>query len=116
MIATTNGLVLAKKQILLTSVFEHATGLMFKRRLNDTGLVFLLGKESYCSVTNLFVFQTIDVLWLDKRRVVIKKKTVKPFTPHVAGCRGTAYLIELAKGAAKQVRIGDKIIWKSKDI
>lgn len=100
----------------ITSFVGQAFGLMFRRPLNDEGWVFMFRKQSRWHITNLFVFQTITVLWLDKDWRVLQTRVVKPFTPHVSGAVGTQHVIELPKGAFEHVSVGDQIAVKSKRI
>lgn len=109
------GKVLTSRHRLLRNIFRQAFGLMFRSRLDDEGWVFLLGHASDWPVTNLFVFQSIAVVWLDEARCVLQVRRVAPFRLHVAGASGTRFLIELPPACAQDVSIGDKLSWQPAD-
>ena len=113
-----SGAVIASEQRLLTSRFMHAFGLMFRRRLVDAGWVFLFRKTASWPLTNVFVFQRIDALWLDANKQVLQVRTIAPFALHVPGVAGTHFVIELPAGAARRagVRVGDTVSWEEKGI
>lgn len=98
----------------LYGVLEMSFGLMFRKRLHDTGWVFVCPKTSRWDLTNLFVFQSIDVLWLNKDRRVLKKVCMRPFVLFQKGIANTRYIIELPKESAKNVSVGDHITWDKK--
>ncbi len=108
----TKNATLTKNTKLITGLFRQAFGLMFRKTLNNTGWVFLLPRKSKWHVTNLFVFQTITVLWLDENKKVLQSRLVKPFTPHIAGIKNTCFLLELPASAFSKVAVGDEIAWK----
>ncbi len=103
---------LASRCRVLRRFFAQAFGLMFRKTLQDEGWVFVLPKRGRWDVTNVFVFQTITVLWLDHERTVLKKRLVAPFTPHVFGAKQSSFLIELPACAYESVSVGDVISWK----
>ena len=102
--------VLAKVRVAKTN-FALMKGLMFSAPLQDgEGLLLIREKESILQSTIhlLFVFYSIDVLWLDKRkRIVDKRESLKPFTLFVKPRKAAMYILELSKGASKGVNIGD---------
>ena len=103
------GVVLAENMRLLTRFWEHSTGLMFRKKLENKGYVFEFGKEKIRGLHMLFVFYPIDVLFLDKdKKVVDLKRNLEPFsffTPE----KKAQYVIELPNGASKGTEIGDCI-------
>jgi uncharacterized membrane protein (UPF0127 family) len=85
---------------------------MFKKE-PDYGLVFIFSNEKRFerTLTMMFVFYPIDVLFLDsKKQVVDKKECFMPFTNYTPR-KAAQYVIELPKGAARQTKIGDVISW-----
>ena len=102
--------ILAKAKVAKTA-FSQMLGLMFSAPLQDgEGLLLIREKESILqsSIHLLFVFYSIDVLWLDKQKIVVdKRKNVKPFTLFVKPRKAAMYILELSKGASKGVNIGD---------
>lgn len=83
-------------------------GLMFRKRI-DYALLFSLG-PARCLITNLFVFQTIDLIFLDQeKRVTAIRRAFKPFTPFHRSPRGTTWLLETAPNAAPDLSIGAQL-------
>ena len=85
-------------------------GLMFSRKLKNNQCLVL---NNASSIHMLFVFQSIDVVWLDKNKIIIdKKENVKPFSflikPRIKSC----YVIELPLGKAKLFKLGNKVDFK----
>lgn len=105
------GTVLARNLVYAKNIFKQGTGLMFRRKLQDTAWIFPWKMNLRPDITNLFVFQTIDIAWLNHDGVVIQKKTVRPFELHVRGPKNCASFIELPEGALKKVKRGDSLVW-----
>ena len=85
-------------------------GLMFSNKQSNS-LVFRFSKERKIHLHMLFVFYPIDVLFLDKNKIVVDKKTnFKPFTFYKSE-RKAMYVIEMPNGIIKKTKteIGDKI-------
>lgn len=108
-----SGCVLASKMRVLTRWYQHATGLMFRSRLVNEGWVFVFSRVARWDLTNLFVFQSIDALWLDKDRRVLQVRTIKPFVFRVRGCAGACFVVELPAGAARRAGtvVGHRVEW-----
>jgi uncharacterized membrane protein (UPF0127 family) len=105
--------ILARDVELCGDILEKATGLMFRRKLDDKAMVFVFDKERTIGLHMLFVFQSIDVLWLDKdKRIVELKEDFKPFTAYTPSNKAF-YVVELPSGAIKRSRtkIKDVISW-----
>jgi len=103
--------ILVSRARMIRGLFRQGFGLMFRRRLVDEGWVFLLSRPARVAVTNVFVFQTIDVLWLDASKRVLKKVTLPPFRIHSSGIKGTCFLLEMPQNSAQNVSVGDSISW-----
>lgn len=85
-------------------------GLMFTKRQSGP-LVFRFGREKTISLHMLFVFYPIDVLFLDKNKIVVdKKESFMPFTFYKSR-KKAMYAIELPTGGIRKTGtgIGDKI-------
>ncbi|MBI4452518.1 DUF192 domain-containing protein [Candidatus Woesearchaeota archaeon] len=83
-------------------------GLMFSAKQKNT-LIFKFNKEQIIALHMLFVFYPIDVVFLNKNKIVVdKKENFKPFTFYKSR-KKAMYAIELPAGAAKKTEIGDKI-------
>lgn len=90
--------------------FSKFVGLMFSKK-QDNALIFKFNKGHKISLHMLFVFYPIDVLFLDKDKIVVdKKENFRPFTFCKSG-KKAMYAIELVDGGIKKTgtRIGDKI-------
>ena len=108
----TKGEVLVNKVTFCKSIFSKAFGLMFRKKLKDKAWVFVFDEMQAGPLHNFFVFQKIDVLFLDeKKRVVELWQGFKPFTCHKPR-RKAKYVIELPAGAADNVKLGDSISFK----
>jgi len=98
------------------NTWERMRGLMFedKNKFNYA-LVFEFPKESQLgtSLHMLFVFFPIDVLFLDKNGVVVDKAALLPFTPNYTPKKPAKYVIELPKGKASGIKVGQKVEWNA---
>lgn len=83
---------------------------MFSKKLGDNeGLI--LNKAS--GIHMLFVFQSMDVVWLDKNKAIIdKKENVKPFNLLVKPKIKAYYVIEMPLGKAKLFKLGKKVYFR----
>ena len=85
-------------------------GLMFSKK-RKRALIFKFKKEKIISLHMLFVFYTIDVIFLDKSKIVVdKKENFRPFAFYKSKKKGM-YAVELPSGIIKRTKteIGDKI-------
>ena len=105
--------VLARKKRLLTRILQHAFGLMGRKKLDDEGWIFIMKYTSNWHITNLFVFQTIDVLWLDANKTVLQTATIPAWKAHQKGIAETAYVIELPQETLTRsnTEVDDVIDW-----
>ena len=90
--------------------FSKFIGLMFSKR-KDKALIFKFKNEKIIHLHMLFVFYPIDVLFLDKNKIVVdKKENFKPFALYKPK-RKAMYAIELPNETIKKTKteIGDKI-------
>lgn len=111
---TVNGKILIYDVRVANGIFQKSKGLMFEKKKNfNYALVFDFGKESKfdSSLTMLFVFFPIDVIFLSESRKVVEKVTLNPwflnYTPGVPA----RYVIELPAGICKDIKVGDQIQW-----
>ncbi|MFH1591731.1 MAG: DUF192 domain-containing protein [archaeon] len=105
--------VCSRSRVLLDAV-SQGFGLMFRRRLHDEGWVFSFSSERIVSIHMLFVFFSIDCVWLDKRRKVVDIiKGVRPFSPYVRPKVKSMHLIELPAGTVEKagIREDDLLSW-----
>lgn len=98
------------------SFFLRFKGLMFeKKKRFDYALVFPLESKGRleASIHMLFMFFPIDVLWLDEqKRVVDKREALKPWILNATPKKAAKYIIELPQGKAKEILLGNQLVWK----
>ena len=85
-------------------------GLMFSKKRNKA-LIFRFKEEKIIALHMFFVFYSIDILFLDKKKIVVdKKENFRPFTFYKSK-RKAIYAIELPNKAIMKTKteIGDKI-------
>lgn len=95
---------------LCASPWGKARGLMFKSQVKQP-VVFVFKKEKRHGLHMLFVFCSIDVLFLDKNKKVADiKENFRPFTFYTPK-KPCTYIIELSAGTIKKTRtaLGDRI-------
>ena len=92
------------------TIWQHAKGLMFTMSM-EKPLLFVFERERKWGLHMLFVFYTIDVLFLDKRKKVVDlKEGFRPFAFYTPK-KPCLYIIELPKGIIRKSRtsVGDRI-------
>lgn len=100
---------ICKDKKILKNIFQKAKGLMFSKKITDTGYIFVFDTPRRIDLHMFFVFFPIDVLFLDEEKKVIEiKVNFKPFTFYYSE-KKASYVIELPKGKAKEVSFGDKL-------
>jgi len=104
--------ILAHEGRVLRNPLRQAVGTMFHRLPGS--YIFVFPTPRYVAITNLFVFQPLDLLWLDEKgRVLALRKNFKPFTLHAMPLVRARAVIELPAGAIQQsrTRVGDRITY-----
>jgi uncharacterized membrane protein (UPF0127 family) len=95
-----------------TTMWEQASGLMFRKKLEDEAYVFEFANERKIPLHMLFVFQKIDILWVNEDFEIIDlKKNVMPFVPAVYHKGRAKYVIEMPDGSIVEhkFKLMDKI-------
>ena len=95
---------------LCNTIFSKFIGLMLSKKQNRA-LIFKFNKEKIIHLHMFFVFYPIDVLFLDKNKIVVdKKENFKPFTFYKSK-KKAMYAVEMPNETIKKARteIGDKI-------
>jgi len=108
----TRNTVLANNHATCRSILSKSFGLRFARKLNDKAMVFPFGRPARMTFDMLFVFQVIDVLFLDEENKVIEiKKNFRPWTIYTSKNKSKT-IIELPEGAIEESRtvVGDEIL------
>ena len=105
-----NGSLLAENAVLCASPLSKFMGLMFSMDKSRV-LVFEFAEEINISLHMLFVFYSIDVLFLDRRKTAVDmKKNFMPFTFYSSRAKAK-YAIELPAGKISKTgtKLGDRI-------
>ena len=106
----TKNKILVANSTLCDDIFSKFMGLMFSIKQKKS-LIFQFKKEQKIYLHMLFVFYPIDVLFLDKNKIVVdRKENFKPFSFYISK-KKALYAIELPSGTIKRTKteIGDKI-------
>ncbi len=109
-INVTKSNIIKKNAKICNTSLSKFIGLMFSIE-QDKPLIFKFKKEKNILLHMFFVFYPIDVLFLDKDKIVVdKKENFKPFTFYKSR-KKSIYAIELKNGVIKRTKtkIGDKI-------
>jgi hypothetical protein len=106
------GKILVNKVKYCKTIFSKAKGLMFSKRLEDEALIFIFKKEKINHLHNFFVFYPVDILFLDKDKMIIEMKSLKPFSIYLQKKR-SKYVIELPGGIIKDknIKIGSVAVF-----
>jgi len=100
---------ISKNARVCKGILSKSIGLMFL--LRPKTLIFIFKKEKIIPLHMLFVFFPIDVLFLDKNKIVIEKKEkFLPFT-FFTPKKKVMYVVELPHGKIKKSKtnVNDKI-------
>lgn len=106
---TTRKEIIAKNAKLCGNIFSKSLGLMLS--IKPKPLIFIFKKEKIIPLHMLFVFYPIDVMFLDKNKIVVEtKENFRPFTFYTPKNKAQ-YIIELPQGTIKKTKtaLGDKI-------
>ena len=92
-------------------ICRNPFGLMFRNLKKGDSIVLKASYEGILSsaIHTLFVFYPIDVIWLDSNKLVVDKKTVNPFVLYSRPRKPAKYIVEMRKGFAKNIKIGEKL-------
>lgn len=105
--ALINDAVIVKSVIRANNFKTRLVGLLNKKSLGyDEGLLLMNCNSIHC----FFMKFTIDAVYLSKNMEVLYKETVKPWKigKRVKYC---AHVLELHEGAAKNISVGDIIVF-----
>ena len=103
--------VIADNAKLCNDIFSKFIGLMFSKSNKKKALILKFAGEKIISLHMFFVFYPIDVLFLDKNKIVVdKKENFKPFAFYESR-KKAMYAIEMPNGTVKHAKTGagDKI-------
>ncbi len=97
-----------------TSILQISKGLMFagKKKINKGMCLVIPSKMDErinSSVTMLFCFYSMDIIFVDSNFNVVDKQTLRPFKVCYVPKKKCRYVIESFKGKFNNIKIGDKI-------
>lgn len=108
---TTRKTVLVQRGSVLRSMWRMALGAMF-RGLQGEGLVFVWYRAERIAITNLFVPEAIDILWLNETFTVVDiREGFRPWQLHAVNEMPARYVIEVPAGTIRRSRtqLGDRL-------
>ena len=96
--------------------FELSRGLMFRKDITESNeaYIFVLDRERKAAITMMFVFFSIDVVWINSKfEVVDTRENVKSFSLYTGHTDKAKYFIEMPVNSIKKHKIKprDKIIF-----
>ena len=100
-----------------TGVWEISRGLMFstkKKVKKGICLVMPTDKDVQfgASVTMLFCFQKLEILFINTKFKVVDKRVLKPWLPNYTPKQPCKFVVEATVGSFRDVKIGDKITFE----
>lgn len=109
-----NKQVIIQKTRLANTYFKRFKGLMFENKKNfDYALIFEFPRESKlgCSIHMLFMKFEIDVLFLNSKKIVVDKTTLKPWIINYTPKKPAKFVIEAPKGTFSKIKLSEKLRW-----
>ncbi len=98
--------------VVCSSFFRKATGLMFRFPKGPFVYYFPFSSPRKIAITMWFVFFPIDVVFVDKKGVIVEKVSLRPFTFYRSSVQAFGFY-EVPLGASDHLAVGMKISWKS---
>jgi len=101
--------IISKNAKICNNIFSKSLGLMFSRKQKT--LIFIFNKEKINPLHMYFVFYPIDVLFLDKSKIIVEmKENFAPFSFYNPKNK-SKYIIELPKNIIRKTKteLGDRI-------
>jgi len=97
-----------------TSTKDISLGLMFStKKKARKGLCMVMPSDKDvrygASITMLFVFFSLEILFINSEMRVVDKVLLKPWMPSYTPREECRYVIESVKGKFKEINIGDKV-------
>lgn len=112
MVLLINGFPLISKIKIANSFFETSFGLMFSKKESfDYAYIFSFSHESQIesSVTMIFCFYPIDVIFLNREKQVVDKAKLNPWVINYTPKKPAQYVIELPLNLSDSINIGDQV-------
>jgi len=102
------------EKIILIPKVTHSLGilgLMFRKKKPIPHVFkkrWLMGVHS---IHGAFMNFTVDVLFLDEKRIVVDKAQIKPYTSYTSKKKGIVFVVEAIEDEFRGVEIGDTVLW-----
>ncbi len=106
----TRGTVLSERGSVLRNPLRQAIGTMFHKLPGC--YVFVFPWQTRVAITNLFVFEPLDILWLDDNGVITHiRERFAPFALHAGTPKPARFVVELPGGTvvSTKTQLGDQI-------
>ena len=102
----TKDVIISQKELICKSIFSQIRGLMFRKKQN---VVMIFKKEREIQLHNVFVFFPLEIIVLNKDKVVTDMN--RQFLPFCLGWSSYGqYVLELGEEEAKgKIEIGDRL-------
>ena len=99
------------KALAAQTLFEKARGLTFKTKATPLLFDFVREATRANSIHSLFC-PPFDAVFLNsQKKVVFVMRNVKPFKLFLFSKKPARYLIELPRGEARKIKVGEKLEW-----
>lgn len=90
-------------------------GLRFSKKLGKSeGLLLKVPCETrlHALVDMMFVFFSVDIIWLDSRKKIVDiKRNARPFTIHMPKAR-SLYVLEMNANSTGNLKMGDRLSFR----
>jgi uncharacterized membrane protein (UPF0127 family) len=106
--------IILKNMKVTRNSFEKGFGLMFARKKKcRRGMYFefLKNKEVQfgASITMFFCFCSLDIIFVNKKGVIVDKVVLKPFKWNYTPKKKCLYVVETLKNGFSDLKIGDRV-------
>ena len=109
--------IVANDVVIAETTFTKMKGLMFKSNVpKDYAMVFVFDKETTIGIHMMFVFTSLDVIFLNRIGEIIHLATLNPWIGY-AKKKDTQFVIEMKKGSIRyfNLKLGDRLTLDKED-
>ena len=100
-----DGTVVASDVEMADTLLKQAIGLMFRRQAPPGyAMIFDLRREQYISIHMVFVFFSIDLVYLDSEKRVVDIRRLKPLIGLACSRKPARYAIEMPLALSRRYR------------
>jgi uncharacterized membrane protein (UPF0127 family) len=100
-----NGIEIARTVELSRTILSQALGLMFRKNIpSDYSMIFIMEKPSSVGIHMLFVFFSIDVIFLDEEKRIKGLSSLKPWLGFKT-MKNVRYVIEMKAGTIEKFNL-----------